>query len=72
MICYHQEIDSLIGFCGVKGEQHQCLDNFVVEIGGGEEGYNRIVQAFDEYQIGCYGRAILTLSILVYPNFQFL
>ena len=58
-IVYNQASDELLGFCGVKGLEHKCLDYFTVVVGNGEEGYNSIVNAFDQYKVGTYGRAIL-------------
>ena len=75
---YHQNDDALLGFCGLEGDEHQCLDNFVVTpIGDGVEGYEKIVNAFQEYKIGCYARVIIInplhpllpkLSMLVMPT----
>ena len=58
-VTYCQESDELMGFCGVKGDDHQCLDNFSVEIGEGVDGYRKIVSAFEDCHIGSYARAIL-------------
>ena len=65
-VTYHQDTDELFGFCGVNGQQHACLDHFAVVVGDGEEGFTTIVNAFKEYKIGTFGRAIL-LSPL-HPN----
>ena len=61
-IVFNQASDELLGFCGVKGLEHKCLDYFTVVVGNGEEGYNSIVNAFDQYKVGTYGRAILLFS----------
>ena len=58
-IMYSQEKDELLGFCGVKGPNHQCLDHFTVKVGDGEEGYNTIFSAFRNNVIGNYTRAII-------------
>ena len=58
-ISYNQRTDELLGFCGVKGTEHKCLDYFTVSVGEGEEGYKSIVNAFEQCKIGTYGRAIL-------------
>ena len=63
---YHQNTDELFGFCGVNGQQHACLDHFAVVVGDGEEGFTSIVNAFKEYKIGTYGRAILLNPL--HPN----
>ena len=58
-IMYSQEKDELLGFCGVKGPNHQCLDHFAVKIGDGEEGFNTIFSAFRYNVIGNYAWAII-------------
>ena len=76
-IMYSQEKDELMGFCGVKGPDHQCLDHFTVKVGDGEEGYNTIFSAFRNNVIGNYARAIILnplapnlprLPILIMPT----
>jgi len=37
-VMYSQKKDELLGFCGVKGLNHQCLDHFTIKVGEGEEG----------------------------------
>ena len=63
---YSQEKDELLGFCGIKGPNHQCLDHFTVKVGEGEEGYNTIFSAFRKNVIGNYTRAIILSPIA--PN----
>ena len=58
-ISYNQRTDEPLGFCGVKGTEHKCLDYFTVSVGEGEEGYKSIVNAFEQCKIGTYRRAIL-------------
>lgn len=58
-ISYNQKTDELLGFCGVIGTEHKCLDYFTVSVGDGEEGYKSVANAFQRYKIGTYGRAIL-------------
>lgn len=65
-IVYNQATDELLGVCGVKGPEHKCLDYFTVVVGNGEEGYNSIVNVFDQYKIGTFGRAILLNPL--HPN----
>ena len=57
-ISYSEETDELLGFCRVSGADHKCLDCFNV-IGDGEQGYNTIVNAFNEYKIASFGLAII-------------
>ena len=58
-VTYHQENDILLGFCGTNGDNHVCSDRFCVEVGEGEPGYERVINAFNENKIGNYARAIL-------------
>ena len=58
-VMYSQKKDELLGFCGVKGLNHQCLDHFTIKVGEGEEGYNTIFSAFRNNVIGNYARAII-------------
>ena len=58
-ISYSEGNDELLGFCGVSGADHKCLDLFTVVIGDGEQGYNTIVNAFNEYKIASFARAII-------------
>ena len=65
-VTYSQEKDELLGFCGIKGANHQCLDQFTVRVRDGEEGYNTIFSAFRNNVIGNYARAIILNPLL--PN----
>ena len=57
---YFDETDMCVGFCGKKdAENHECLDNLEIPVGDGEEGYKKIINAFQNNDIGSYGRAIL-------------
>lgn len=58
-ISYSESTDELLGFCGVSGEDHKCLDSFTVVVGNGIQGYNTIVNAFNEYKIAPFSRAII-------------
>lgn len=58
-VMYSQKKDELLGFCGVEGLNHQCLDHFTIKVGEGEEGYNTIFSAFRNNVIGTYVRAII-------------
>ena len=40
-VTYYQESDELMGFCGLKGDDHQCLDK-QYEIGEGVEDIGRL------------------------------
>ena len=65
-----QEKDDLLGFCGVKGPNHQCFDHFTVKVGDREEGYNTIYSAFRNNVIGNYAGAIILNPLA--PNLQLL
>lgn len=65
-VTYNEAKDELLGFCGVYGDGHQCLDHFTINVGEGEEGYNTITPAFQEYKIGSYARAIILNPL--HPN----
>lgn len=56
---YAQDRDILLGFCGEKADNHQCVDNCIVTVGDGQEGYDTIVNAFQQKRIGTQARAIL-------------
>lgn len=58
-ITYHEDTDMLRGFCGVNGENHQCVDNFEIKVGNGAEGYRVLTSAFETCRKGSYARAIL-------------
>ncbi len=51
-ITYNQKTDELVGFCGQEGLYHRCEQDFRVKVGDGEDGYNNIVQAFQQNKIG--------------------
>ena len=65
-VIYSQEKDELLGFCGINGPNHQCLDHFTVKVGDGEKGYNNIFSAFRNNVIGNYAQAIILNPLL--PN----
>ena len=65
-VTYNETNDVLLGFCGMNGDNHQCLDHFAVDVGDGEEGYNAIISAFQECKIGSYARAIMLNPL--HPN----
>ena len=58
-VTYSQEKDELLGFCSIKGANHQFLDQFTVRVGDGEERYNTIFSALRNNVIGSYARAIM-------------
>ena len=58
-ISYSESSDELLGFRGVSGADHKCLDSFTVVVGNGVQGYNTIVNAFNECKIAPFARAII-------------
>ena len=56
---YAQDTDMLYRFCCIYGDDHKCLDDFVVNVGQGQEGYDTIRNAFQNFKIRTYARAIL-------------
>lgn len=65
-VTYYQDQDELLGFCGVNGQHHTCLDHFAVKVEDGEKGFTNIVNAFKECKIGTFGKAILLNPL--HPN----
>ena len=55
-IRYSENTDELLGFCGVSGADHKCLDYFTVVVG---DVYNTIDNASNEYKIAPFARAII-------------
>lgn len=55
-VTYNEAKDELLGFCGVDGDGYQCLDHFTINVGEGEEGYNIITSAFQEYKAPMQGQ----------------
>lgn len=64
-VSYSEATDELLGFCGIAGPDHECLEYFTITVGEGEAGYN-IVTAFSDCKIGSYARAVLLNP--VHPN----
>ena len=48
VICYHEETDELIGFCGNidDGNGHKCLTDVRIKIGDDEHSYQKILDSF--------------------------
>ena len=58
---YNQRLDSIVGFCGKKGDCHECDDECSIVIGNGEDAYEIIQKAHDEQQLAGY----LALVVIV-------
>ena len=56
---YMAERDILRGFCGQDVANHMCEDNVEIHVGDGQEGYNNIRAAFQNYKIGTQARAMI-------------
>ena len=74
---YASDRDVLQGFCGRISVNHQCVENCEPQVGVGEEGYNNIVSAFQDYKIGTHARAMIInplhpdlpkITVLVHPT----
>ena len=59
MCRWNAKHDVLIGFCGPKGDSHQCISSCVITVGDGACGYKNIVNAFQTNVIGHYGRVLV-------------
>jgi hypothetical protein len=57
-VAWEPQRDTLAGFCGWKDE-HQCCSTFKPVVGGGEGGYNSIIQAFRDAKMGGFARVIM-------------
>ena len=57
-IGWESKWDTLAGFCGPKGD-YICTTSFKLEVGFGEDGYNKIVETFRSSQIGGFARVIV-------------
>lgn len=60
--------DELWNFCGAKcpcvgkcncGKPHVCQSSLTIKIGEGRDGYERLINAFNNHKIGTYGRVVL-------------
>ena len=64
---YDELDDVILNSCGLICENHTCSSNVVVlPVGDGENGYENIMNAFKDYTIGSYGRAIILNTF--HPN----
>ena len=57
--------NQLVGFYRMKMD-HACILNFIVLVGDGENGYHRIVDAFEHNVIAHYARVLIANPIAKY------
>lgn len=76
-VSYDQARDVLQGFCGPNRPDHKCVENAEVPVGEGVQGYDTIVQAFQDKRIGTHARVIMInplhpllpkIPILIHPT----
>ena len=58
-VSYSEATDELLGFCGISGPDHKCIDKFTIVVGNGEQGYHTIVNSFNNCKIGAFAQAIV-------------
>ncbi|MCO5595094.1 hypothetical protein L7F22_049132 [Adiantum nelumboides] len=58
-IRWNAKDDTLIGFCGDKGEHHHCSSNDIIVVGDGSQGYDKIVDTFQNHVVGSYARLLI-------------
>lgn len=56
---YKADTDEVVGFCGLKGAGHICVENCVVKVGDDDRAYKRLVEAFQNYQVATHARVIM-------------
>ena len=56
---YKADSDEIWGFCGMKGKDHICKENFVVNVGDDEGAYERLLDAFVNCQVASHSRVIM-------------
>ena len=76
-VTFHQDTDLLIGFCGKKGENHECLVNIRIAVGDDMNSYDKMVEAFQENIVGSLARVLIlnplhsclpTLVVSLFPT----
>ena len=51
--------DLLLGFCGLKSSNHQCVSSCMIKVGDSNAGYETIVSSFKDYVVGHYARVLI-------------
>jgi len=57
-VSWEAKWDTLVGFCGAKVD-HVCFTKFKPVVGDGEEGYNKVLDAFWTNKVGGFARVIV-------------
>ena len=58
---YNQRLDSIVGYCGKKGDGHECDDECCIVIGDGDDAFKIIRDAHETQQLAGY----LALAVIV-------
>ena len=58
---YNQRLDSVVGYCGKKGDDHECDDECCIVIGDGDDAWKIITDAHATQQLAGY----LALAVIV-------
>lgn len=64
---YNAVNNKIWGFCGLKGGEHVYKDHFVVPVGDDDGGFERLVDAFRNYQVATHACVILVNPL--HPSF---
>jgi hypothetical protein len=56
---YKPDVAEVWGFCGEKGENHICEEDFVIKVGEDEQAYHRLQDAFQTCQVATHARVIM-------------
>ncbi|MCO5573933.1 hypothetical protein L7F22_027711 [Adiantum nelumboides] len=60
-IRWNAKDDTLVGFDGYKTDDHECMTTCMIKVGEGQEGYDKIVDAFQNCVVGGQWDAISSL-----------
>jgi hypothetical protein len=60
---YNHRLDSLVGFCGDRGDGHQCSENGSIIIGDGDDAYEIIIANHHTQQLAGYLRVMVVVPL---------
>ena len=60
---YNQRLDAIVGYCGTKGDGHQCDDECCIVIGDGDDAYQIIRDAHETQQLAGYLALIVVVPL---------
>jgi hypothetical protein len=60
---YNQRLDSLVGFCGAKGDCHECDVEASIVIGDGDDAYEKILAAHRTQQLAGYLAVVIVVPL---------